>query len=114
MIAKPSSCSGCIFEKLSKWFTPDVIIPDSEVTLLGQAPGAHEEKGHKLQGRSYGKEIIEKVDPQPLIGASGNLLQAELFPLARLNYAHCSKANVIKCRPFGVNDLPSLANSKPV
>jgi uracil-DNA glycosylase len=113
MIPKPLSCAGCPFASLSKWYTPDLIVPDSTVTVLGQAPGEHEERGRKLIGRRYKEEIIEHVEPQPLIGASGNWLQREFWPLTELNYAKVSKANVLKCRPYGSNVLPSLANSKP-
>jgi uracil-DNA glycosylase len=114
MIPKPLSCAGCPFEFLSKWYTPDAIVPDSTVTVLGQAPGEHEERGRKLIGRRYKEEIIEHVDAQPLIGATGNWLQREFWPLTALNYHDVSKANVIKCRPYGSNLLPSLANAKPI
>lgn len=113
-ILKPSLCEGCPFQYLSNYITPDYIIPNSTVTILAQNPGLNEEQGLLLKAKKYQDEITENVRPQPLIGASGKWLREEFFPLTRLDYSKVSRANVIKCRPHGVNELPSIGGNKPV
>lgn len=115
---KPQDCEGCPFQYLSKYITPDAIIPGSEVLILAQNPGQHEELGLKIVGDYWedGKkaDISEKVKPQPLIGRSGKWLQEEFWPLTKLPYGMVSRANVIKCRPYDVNDLPNIGGGKAV
>ena len=118
-IPKPPGCAGCPFQHLSEYITPDYILPDSEILILAQNPGTHEEQGRLLTGHewsSFGKkeEKTTLVRPQPLIGASGKWLKEEFWPLTKLDYSKVSRANVIKCRPYGQNDLPSIAGNKPI
>ena len=117
-ILKPSGCNGCPLEKLSRYITPDYIVENSEVSILGQAPGQHEEEGLKLERNdySYGRrnEITTPVTPQPLIGATGNWLRKEFWPLTRLDYSSVSRHNVIKCRPNGLNELPNIGSNKAI
>ena len=68
-IPKPSSCVGCPFYELSPYITPDYYVKDSEICIVAQAPGKHEEYGTKLINYTYknGKklEVVETVRPQP-------------------------------------------------
>ncbi len=118
MIPLPPECAGCPFSSISKYFTPDKVVEGSEVFLLAQAPGAHEENGKFLTGYEYyggvRHEKVFSVDPQPLIGATGKWLQEEFFPLTKLDYSKVSKGNVLKCRPYGSNDLPNIGSNKTV
>ena len=117
-ILKPEACTGCPFQWKSKYITPDNIIPNSEVLILAQAPGKNEEEGYKIVDYAWsgGKKIEEtvKVTPQPLIGATGHWLQREFWPLTKLDYSKVSKANVIKCRPNGNNELPNIGSNVSV
>jgi uracil-DNA glycosylase len=117
-ILKPESCRGCPFYSKSKYITPDFIVPNSRITILAQNPGQHEEEGSFLEKTEYvyGKkqEITHQVTPQPLIGASGNWLRREFWPLTELDYSDVSRANVIKCRPFNSNELPNVASNKMI
>lgn len=117
-IKKPNACKGCPFYDKSEYITPDVMLKDSEVLILAQNPGEHEEQGLQLSGYQYinnrREEVTGKVRPQPLIGASGNWLRREFWPLTKLEYASTSRANVIKCRPYHSNELPSVNSTKPV
>ncbi len=115
---KPEGCKGCPFYAKSKYITPDAFIPDAEILILAQAPGEHEEQGRAIKGYDYygGKRVeqVEHVRPQPLIGAAGNKLREEFWPLTKVPYNTVSRGNVIKCRPYGKNDLPNIAGNKPV
>src|SRR6266850_839372 len=117
-IPKPDKCKGCPFESLSPYITPDYYVKDSEVCIVAQAPGKHEEYGTKLVDVKYmnGKqvEITESVRPQPLIGKSGKWLQDEFWKYTGIPYDKVSRANIIKCRPYGKNDLPSISSNKSV
>src|SRR6266446_2942570 len=97
VILKPESCRDCPFFTLSNYITPDRIIPGSEVLIAGQAPGTHEEQGKALlRYEYYGGQRHEKVvsvTPQPLLGASGEWLQREFWPLTKLDYTKVSKVN---------------------
>src|SRR5207247_3483418 len=41
-------------------------------------------------------------------------LQYDFCPLSKLDYTKVSRANVIKCRPYGKNDLPTVGSTKAV
>lgn len=117
MLLKPSSCETCPFYKHGKYFTPDTIVPNSKVLFIAQNPGPDEEAGHKLikrhwQGSQFFDEY-EQVQPQPLIGATGQLFDKRFLPLSDLKRSEVSLANVIRCRPghsLGLNSdaLPNL------
>jgi len=117
-IAKLPQCRDCPLATLSDYITPDALVPDAEVYILGQAPGEHEENGQLIEGYewSYGhkQERLASVRPQPLIGPTGQWLQREFWPLTKLDYSKVSKANVLKCRPHGKNDLPNIGSNKAV
>lgn len=118
MILKPESCYGCPLYNKSQYFTPDYIVPDSKIAIIGQAPGKHEEQGKHLSGYSWsgGKkhELITPCKPQPLIGSSGNWLRKDFWPKTELDYRDVSRHNILKCRPYNSNDLPTPANNKLV
>jgi len=91
---------------------PDAMVPGSSVLILAQNPGEYEDSGARLVRHEWynntRQAVTEATTPQPLIGPTGQWLQEEFWPLTGLDYAGISKANVIKCRPNGVNDLPNL------
>ncbi len=117
-IPKPDKCKGCPFYELSPYITPDYYVKDSEVCIVAQAPGEHEEEGRRITGYVYkgGKklEITESVRPQPLIGPTGKWLQDDFWPYTKIPYREVSRANIIKCRPHGKNDLPNINSNKSV
>src|SRR6266853_76599 len=117
-IPKPDKCKGCPFYELSPYITPYYYVKDSEVCIVAQAPGRHEEYGTKLVSTKYinGKqvEITESVRPQPLLGKSGKWLQDEFWSYTSISYNNTSRANIIKCRTYGKNDLPSIGSNKSV
>jgi len=106
----PQSCQGCPFSNKSVHFTPDALNEDSEVMILAQNPGNHEEQGLYLEGYfGYKNEITHDVPPQPLIGPTGRMIRQQFWPLSKLGeFDSISKANIIKCRPNGLNDLPPI------
>jgi len=112
-IPKPASCAGCPFETLSPYYVPGRY-RNSPVLVLGQNPGVNEEIGARVLEKHYGQEITEPCVPQPLIGATGHWLRREFWPLAQLgSLEEHSLDNVIKCRPYGLNELPSLTGHDP-
>lgn len=116
-IPLPETCKGCVFATKARYFTPDKLLPHSSVMIVAQNPGAHEERGHAITGyttfNGRREELIDHVQPQPLIGASGQWIKNEFWPLARTEpFAKVSLANVIKCRPEGTNDLPPVASKE--
>ncbi len=115
-IPKPDSCKGCPFYDKSNYITPDLYIKNSPILILAQNPGEGEENGIKVEGTSfnnYNMPITTKVKPQPLIGKSGKWLKDAFWPLTKLSWDSVSKANVIKCRPYNQNELPSFTSKKP-
>lgn len=102
MILKGSACEGCPFYTKGKYFTPDTIIPNSKVYFLAQNPGANEEEGNLLVKKGYGyneSDVFKKVQPQPLIGATGKQFTERFLPLAGLKRGEISLGNAIRCRP---------------
>lgn len=121
MIKKGSKCIGCPFADKGDYFTPDYIVPDSKVLFIAQNPGHDEESGHLLikrhyhGGRNYSDEW-QQVQPQPLIGATGQLFNNRFLPLSGLKRDEVSVANSIRCRPglaLGMkpDDLPNLTTA---
>jgi len=111
-ILKPDSCKGCPFAEKSAYFTPDAMLPQSEVLILGQAPGKDEEEGALLERRVWSggvqRDLYSKVTPQPLIGRTGHWLKTDFWPETGIEWEGVSRANVIKCRPYGKDELPSI------
>ena len=110
---KPPTCMGCPFYTTSEYFVPDVIRPHSSVALVAQNPGEAEEHGARIVKYEYGGskryEVTEQVRPQPLIGATGYALRTHYWPLTQLGSVDdVSLLNVIKCRPYGKNELPPI------
>lgn len=121
MILKPSSCIGCPFHRYGEYFTPDIVVPGSEVFFLAQNPGPDEQAGHKLVKRTwhgYGEHSDEyqQVQPQPLIGATGQLFDHKFLPKTGLNRSEISVGNAIRCRPgaslgLKADGLPSITTA---
>lgn len=127
MILKPDDCIGCPFHRLSKYFTPDKVVPGSKVYFLNQAPGQDEEEGRHLHNRTWqwdsatstSKAIddYDKVEPQPLIGATGRQFDTKFLPLTGLKREEVSIGNAIRCRPGrglglkNANDLPPITTT---
>ena len=88
MLPKPDGCRGCPLDGPGS-FVPDEIV-DSPVFVLGQNPGADEERA----GR-------------PFVGRSGQELDNKYLPLAGLERGRVSLGNVLRCRWKGTNDLPT-------
>lgn len=118
-VLKPEACHGCPFYLKSKYYVPDMLIPGSTVMLMAQNPGASEEQGHRLIERNWVAskpvDITEEVPPQPLIGATGKLLNEKFLPLSGLVRQQVSTGNVIRCRPghglgMAFDELPTLTN----
>ncbi len=117
---KPSSCQGCPFYTYGSRFTPDTMIPNSEVLFIAQNPGPDEELGHRLikrhwLGQGQHHDEYEDVLPQPLIGATGQLFDKRFLPLSGLKRSEVSTANAIRCRPgfalgLTADSLPPLTN----
>lgn len=117
----PSSCSLCPFyqykDDRENGFVPDVVTPGSKVYILGQNPGYDEVWGQKLLRRYYNNVEYEEVQPQPLIGASGQLFNERFLPLTGLSRKEVSLGNVIRCRPgkaLGLakaDELPTLTST---
>jgi len=111
-VLKPESCKGCPFAEKSAYFTPDAMLPQSEVLILGQAPGKDEEEGALLEKRIWvggvQRECYTAVKPQPLIGKTGYWLKEDFWPETGIEWEGVSRANVIKCRPYGKDELPSI------
>ncbi len=113
MILKPSKCIGCPFYDKSEYFTPDHIVPNSKVFFIAQNPGADEEAGHRLVRRNQYTNEYTPVQPQPLIGATGQLFERRFLPLSGLKREEISIGNSIRCRPGSAlglkpDDLPNI------
>jgi uracil-DNA glycosylase len=126
-IPKGDGCIGCPFHRLSRYFTPDVVVPGSKVFFLEQAPGEDEEIGHHLinrawqydqrSGRSKAVDEYDQVSPQPLIGATGRQFDTKFLPRTGLKREEVSIGNAIRCRPGrglglkNANDLPPITST---
>ena len=97
MLPKLPTCLPCPLYGDGQGFVPDLHPVGAMVALLAQNPGADEEAGRKLE-QYVGKErVYQKVDPQPLIGATGYALNRDFMPRARLT-TPVALLNVLKCR----------------
>lgn len=95
MLPKPSSCQGCPFYGTGQGFVPDELRPGTEVMVLGQNPGAQEEK-----------------DGKPFVGLTGQMMESKFLPLAGLDRSRISIGNAIRCRVNSANELPPLDQSE--
>lgn len=127
MIVKGDGCIGCPFHRLSKYFTPDTVVPGSKVFFLNQAPGQDEEEGRHLRNRAWqwdsttssskAVDDYDRVTPQPLIGATGRQFDTKFLPLTGLTRSEVSIGNAIRCRPGrglglkNANDLPPITTT---
>lgn len=121
VIPKPDSCQGCPLYKHGDYITPDHMVPGSKVLFIAQNPGKDEEAGHLLKNRywQYGQSYDEweQVQPQPLIGGTGQLFNNKFLPLSGLHREEISLANAIRCRPgesLGLktsDDLPTITTA---
>jgi uracil-DNA glycosylase len=121
MIPKPSGCVGCPLAHHGAYFTPDSIPAHAEVLFLAQNPGPDEEAGLQLVKRHYQhthQYFDEKVQvqPQPLIGATGQLFDKRFLPLSGLTRSEVGVANAIRCRPgtslgLRADALPGLSSA---
>lgn len=119
-IPLPSSCSGCPFYKYKdvegNGFVPDKVVKGSRVYFLAQNPGGDEVEGRWLV-RKYGYNMeYKEVEPQPLIGTTGQVFNNRFLPLVGLKRDDVSLGNAIRCRPgrglgLEADKLPSLSAS---
>jgi uracil-DNA glycosylase len=84
--AEVSACTKCTLHHSRKQAVPGEGPADSEIMLIGEGPGFHENE----QGR-------------PFVGAAGNFLN-ELLAQAGLERGEVWIGNVVKCRPPGNRD----------
>lgn len=90
MLPKPESCKTCPMYQTGEGLVPDELVPDSEVFILMQNPGADEEE----QGR-------------PAVGKTGQQMDAQFLPLAGLERGKdVSVGNILRCRWRSTNELP--------
>ena len=87
-------------------FVPDDIRPNTEVLVIGQNPGEHEEQGHRITGYNGSRPTMVPCRPQPFVGPTGYQLNKTFLPLAGLTRDDVSVANTIRCRWNNTNDLP--------
>ena len=91
MKRKPDGCRDCPMYQTGNGFVPDELIDGAEVLVVGQNPGADEER----VGR-------------PFVGQTGVQLESTYFPVADLvRGVNVSLANVLRCRWNASNDLPT-------
>jgi DNA polymerase len=81
-----AACTKCALHHSRKLSVPGEGPADSEIMLIGEGPGFHENE----QGR-------------PFVGAAGNFLE-ELLASIGLQRSQVFIANVVKCRPPGNRD----------
>ncbi len=81
-----AKCTKCTLHYSRKLSVPGEGPPDSDIMLIGEGPGFHENE----QGR-------------PFVGAAGNFLE-ELLTSIGLQRSQVFIANVVKCRPPGNRD----------
>jgi uracil-DNA glycosylase family 4 len=85
-------CAGCpLFEHGNKNFVPDIVRQGAEVFVLGQNPGADEE----AQG-------------VPFVGQTGQMMDRDFFPQAKLTREQVSIGNALRCRWQNSNELPKI------
>ena len=82
MLPKPESCQGCPFYSDGLGFTPDEHIDGATTLILGQNPGA-----------------VEERSGVPFSGPTGQLQTEHFFSMARLERGkNVHIANLLKCR----------------
>lgn len=102
---KPPECHGCPFYGDGRGFVPDQMVEGTEVLLMAQNPGEHEEKGTRVL--EMGKDaVVEPCTPQPMVGKTGYFIRTTLLPLSGLAWEQVSRGNVLRCRWKHTNTLP--------
>ena len=97
MISKPPSCIGCPLYQTGLGFVPDEHVAGAEVFVLGQNPGATEER----EGR-------------PFVGKTGAYMIERFFPAAGLERGiNVSIGNALRCRWNRSDKLPPESVLKP-
>ncbi len=96
---KPESCQGCPLYGNGKGFVPDNLQPGSRLVVLDFQPGTNDVAGNKIVGYDGKLPVVEKVDPQPLIGATGYKIRETYLPLTGVREGEVSFCSVVKCRP---------------
>lgn len=118
-LLKPESCRLCPFYANGQYYVPDYHAPNATVMLIAQNPGPDEEEGKLLTATHWinGKPHKEQVDvtPQPLIGATGHMLNTQFLPLSQLKRSEVSVGNAIRCRPgkalgLDTDQLPTVTS----
>ena len=80
-----AQCQRCPLRMTATQPVPDLIVPDCEYFLLGEAPGRDEDKAGT-----------------PFVGAAGKRLNV-LVALTGIDLNKCSVGNVVRCRPPSVD-----------
>lgn len=96
---KPSSCIGCPLYGSGKGFVPDAIPEGSRLVVLDYSPGTNDVSGSKIIGYDAKHPILESVEPQPFIGATGYKLRETYLPLTGVPEKQMGFCSVVKCRP---------------
>ena len=91
-MTKPESCQGCPLYGDGQGFVPDELVEHAPVAIVGQNPGADEER----QG-------------SPFVGATGHSMMNEYFPQGRQVRGQVHLMNILKCRWNRSNNLPPKA-----
>lgn len=103
---KPDTCKPCPMYGKGTGFVRDNIVEGSEIVFLYQNPGENETKGLRVISGSGRNVVTEKVEPQPLIGATGRAWVEQYLPHTGFERSEVSICNVLKCR-YEVNGKPT-------
>jgi uracil-DNA glycosylase family 4 len=96
-LPKPAACQSCPMYGDGFGYVPDEILAGgADVAIVGQAPGADEER----EGR-------------PFVGATGQLMEREYFPQGRLQRGGVHLLNILKCRWQPTPGKPKTNNLPP-
>ena len=96
LVRDTPGCHDCpLREDGNKPFVPDELVEGAPALLYFQNPGADEVD----QGK-------------PLVGATGQMMEKNFFPLAGLARGEVSLGNAIRCRWYGRNSLPPLKDKQ--
>ena len=86
-----------MFQQGNQGFVPDELnAPAGKLAIIAQNPGSDEE----LAG-------------QPLVGATGRMMESKFLPVTGFRREEVNLLNVLKCRWQGGNKLPPAATLKP-
>lgn len=79
-------------------FVPDTVREGPEVCVIGQNPGADEERGQRVVGYAGREPLYEPHYPAPLIGKTGYEMERVYLPAAGLTRDDVNLCNLLKCR----------------